>query len=127
MKKIIGMTLSILIWYGLVAGNAFAAAWEVPSELWEKPRSAAAVKSLPPLRVCVEAFLEQPGSRILIHHAGSEESMLQAEELRAWLIAFAVEAARVELVPDLKLNQNLNIELISPAAGKKRTGQEERK
>ena len=127
MKKIIGMTLSILLWYGLVAGNAFAAAWEVPSEFWEKPRSAATVSLLPSLRVCVEAFLDQPGSRILIHHAGSEESMLQAEELRAWLIALAVEAARVELAPDLKLNQNLKIELISPPAGKNRTGQEERK
>jgi hypothetical protein len=127
MKKIIGMTLSILLWYGLVAGNALAAAWEVPSEFWEKPRSAAAVSLLPPLRVCVEAFLAQPGSRILIHHAGSEESMLQAEELRAWLIALAVEAGRVGLAPDLKPNQNLKIELISLAAGKNRTGQEERK
>lgn len=121
------MTLSILVWCGLAASHALAGTWEVPSELWEKPRSGNAVRLLTPLRQCVEAYLTEPGSHILIHHANSEESLLQAEELRAWLVALAVEEGRVDLAPDLKLNQNLNVELISPIQGKTRSGQEERK
>ena len=106
---------------------AFGQSWEVSPELWEKPRSGAAVRAQAPLRQCVEAYLAQPGAHILIHHADGEESLLQAEELRAWLIALAVEAARIELAPDLKPNRNLNVELISPVSEKSRNGQEDRK
>lgn len=121
------MTLSILLWCGCEVGTALAGNWEVPAELWEKPRSGSAVLAQAPLRECVQGYLAQPASRILIHHAGSEESPLQAEELRAWLVALAVEASRIELVQDLKLNQNMKIELISPLAVNSRAGQGELK
>ena len=124
MKK---MGAAVLVWGMLVAGKAVAASWEVLPELWEMPRSGAAVRLQAPLRQCVEAYLAAPASRILIHHASSEESLLQAEELRAWLVALAVEAARIELAADLKPNRNLSMELISPAPGTTRDGQEEKK
>ena len=117
----------MLLCFGLVAGEASSQDWDMPSELWEMPRSGAAVRAQAPLRQCVQAYLAEPGSRILLHHAGNEESLLRAEELRAWLVALAVETTRIELVADLKLNRNLNVELISPALGKPRNGQEERK
>jgi hypothetical protein len=121
------MTLSILLWCGWGAGFALAGNWEVPAELWEQPRSGNAVLAQPVLRECVQGYLAQPASRILIHHHRSEESQLQAEELRAWLVALAVEAARIELVQDLKLNQSLSIELKSPLAVSSRAGQGELK
>lgn len=105
---------TIFLLCGLTASQASARGWDIPPDLWEKPRSGGAVRMLAPLRHCVETYLAEPGARILIHHADSEESLLRAEELRAWLAALAVEATRVELVADLKENQNLNIELIFP-------------
>ncbi|MDD5242122.1 MAG: hypothetical protein PHG47_10465 [Sulfuricella sp.] len=117
----------LLAWFGLAASPSLGQDWEVSPELWEQPRSGAAVRAQAPLRQCIEAYLAQPGARILIHHADSEESLLQAEELRAWLIALAVEAAQVGLVSDLKPNRNLNVELISPVSRKSHNGQEDRK
>lgn len=116
---------ALLAWCGLVVSHAFGQGWDVSPELWEKPRSGTIVRAQESLRQCVEAYLAQPGARILIHHVDSEESLLQAEELRAWLIALAVEAARVELAADLKPNRNLNVELISPVPGKLRNRQED--
>lgn len=121
------MTLSILLWCGWGCATALAGDWEVPAELWEQPRSGNAVLAQPALRECVQGYLAQPASRILVHHNGSEESQLQADELRAWLIALAVEAGRIELLQDLKLNQNLRIELKSPQAVNNRAGQGELK
>lgn len=115
----------LLGWCWLVVGPALGQSWEVSPELWEKPRSGVAVRAQESLRQCVDGYLVQPGARILIHHVDSEESLLQAEELRAWLIALAVEAARVELAADLKPNRNLNVELISPVPGKLRNKQED--
>lgn len=120
------MTLSILLWCGWGCTAAMAESWEVPAELWEKPRSGSAVLAQAPLKACVEAYLSEPASRILIHHAGAEEPQLQAEELRAWLIALAVEASRIELARDLKLNQNLRVELLAPLAAGSRGGKGEK-
>lgn len=124
MKKI--GRIALLGWCCLAVSQALAQGWEVSPELWEKPRSGIMVRAQESLQQCVEAYLAQPGARILVHHADSEESLLQAEELRAWLIALAIEAARVELAPDLKPNRNLNVELISPVLAKFHKGQEDR-
>ena len=42
------------------------------------------------------------------------EAMLQAEELRAWLIAHAVEPARIVLAADLPARQPLQLEVVRP-------------
>ncbi|MCE5182238.1 MAG: hypothetical protein LLG15_10600 [Betaproteobacteria bacterium] len=118
--------MMLLVWCGLAISQAFGQSWEVSPELWEKPRSGVAVRTQASLHQCVEAYLAQPAARILIHHADNEESLLQAEELRAWLVALAVEAARIELAVDLKPNRNLNVELISPIPEKFRNGQKDR-
>lgn len=96
-----------------VSGPAFAQTWAVRQELWAQPRTAALVRAQPDLRECVQAYLAEPGSRLVIHYAAGEETALQAEELRAWLVALAVEAGRVGLASDLNAGQQMNIELIS--------------
>lgn len=84
----------------------------VASELWDRPRSARTVLDQAVIRETVRQHLEQPGSRIVIHHGYGQPPLLQAEELRAWLMTLAVDAARISLLNDVKPNEALKIEVV---------------
>jgi hypothetical protein len=89
-----------------------AQSFTVPAELWDRPRSSATVMGRAPIRQAVNAWLAHPELRLVVHHAGGQEPLLQAEELRAWLIALAIEAERVTLRNDLKAAEPLQIEVV---------------
>lgn len=100
----------------LLAMLAAPAAWGGPlfgvaAELWEQPRTAQAVLAQPALRQAVSTWLAQPQNALRIHHGGGEEALLRAEELRGWLIALAVDAARIELAGDLPGSAEIRIEV----------------
>ena len=97
----------------LLSGGAAAQTWTVPQELWAQPRTGTLVRAQPALRQSVGAYLAEPESRLVIHYGAGEEAALQAEELRTWLVALAVEAGRIGLARDLKNNESMNIELIT--------------
>jgi len=84
----------------------------VAPELWDRPRSARTVLDQAVIRETVRQHLEQPGSRIVIHHGYGQTPLLQAEELRAWLMTLAVDAARISLLNDVKPNEALKIEVV---------------
>lgn len=103
----------------LAAGMSGAAllAWAgdtytVGPELWDRPRSGSAVAGQPVVRQAVNAYLSRPGATLIIHHAAGQEPLLQAEELRAWLIALAIETGRVSLRSDLQPGEPLKIEVL---------------
>lgn len=83
----------------------------LPSELWDRPRSAALVAAQPVLQHSVAQLLAHPAARLLIHHDGSDDGISRAEELRAWLIALAVDSKRIELNTDNN-SRGLNLELV---------------
>lgn len=83
----------------------------VPTELWEQPRTARAVLAQPVLRQAVAALLAQGGAVLAIHYGSGEEALLRAEELRAWLIALAVDDKQITLAGDLPGASELQIEL----------------
>ena len=83
----------------------------VPGTLWEKPRSGQAVAGLPELRGCVQDFLEHSGTALEIHHGAADEVSLRAAELRYWLIALALDGARIDLRNDLQPNEPLKVEI----------------
>jgi len=83
----------------------------VPAELWEQPRTAQAVLAQPVLRQQVAALLSRSGALLAIHYGGGEEAQLRAEELRAWLIALAVNDEQIVLAGDLPGIGELQIEL----------------
>ena len=91
--------------------SAAAQTFTVPSELWDRPRSGRAVLDQPVIRQAVNSCLAQPGTRLVIHHGPGQESALQAEELRTWLAALAVEAGRIALRNDLKPSEPLRLEV----------------
>ena len=51
----------------------------------------------------------RPG--FVIHHGYGQEALLQAEELRMWLMALAIDGARVSLINDVKPKEPLKIEV----------------
>lgn len=98
---------------GMLVATLAAAAqtFVVPPELWDRPRSGRAVLEQPAIRQAVNAWLAQPGSRLIVHHAMGQESLLAAEELRSWLGALAVEPGRISLRNDLKALEPLQLEV----------------
>jgi hypothetical protein len=95
----------------LASLNAFAESFVVPPELWDRPRSGAAVLEQPAVRQAVDRWLSLPASRLVVRHAATLDSQLAAEELRSWLIALALEPARISLRNDLKQGEPLIIEV----------------
>lgn len=78
---------------------------EIAPELWDRPRSAQAVMAQPAVRQAVAALLGKGGNaRIVIAHGTRQETQLHAEELRAWLVALAVDSARLQLRADAAMN-----------------------
>jgi len=94
------------------AAPVYAQSFSIPQELWDRPRSAAAVMERPAIGQAVSAWLALPGGRLVVHHGAGQEALLQAEELRAWLIALAIEAERVLLRNDLAPTEPLRLEIL---------------
>jgi hypothetical protein len=91
---------------------AAAQAFVVPPELWDRPRGGRRILEQPAIRQAVHAWLERPGSRVIVHHPAGREGRLAAEELRSWLIALAVEPGRIGLQGGLKPGEPLRIEVV---------------
>jgi hypothetical protein len=99
----------------LTGAPALAApACPVPSELWDRPRSGRALLADAALKPCLQPAAADPAPRLLIRHGSRGETPLQAEELKGWLAALAIEPARVDLVNDLGANDRIVIELAGP-------------
>jgi hypothetical protein len=109
------LMLRLVIGWILTGAAFFAFAgptFPVAPELWDRPRSGQAIAAQPAIRQAVDAYLAQPGASLLIHHAAGQDASLQAEELRAWLIALGVDTGRVSLRNDLKSGEPLTIEIL---------------
>jgi len=91
------------------SGTAAAAGDVVPVEFWDRPRTGRAVLEQPAM---VRAHLREEGSRLVLHHGPTQESRVLADELRAWLMALALEASRITLRNDLKIAEPLRVEVI---------------
>ncbi len=88
-----------------------AHAAQLAPELWDRPRSAQAVMAQPAVRDAIAAYQRKGAARIVIIHGTRQEAQLQAEELRAWLVALAVDSARVQLRADAAM-KGIGIEVI---------------
>lgn len=96
----------------IVALPAAAQSFVVPPDLWDRPRTGTAMLEQPVLRQAVAAAMAAPESALVIHHAGDGEAAVQAEELRAWLMALAIEASRIRLAGDRKPREPLTVEVV---------------
>jgi hypothetical protein len=94
--KLGGWALLALFW----GAPGIAQTYTVPEEFWLAQRSGQALRAQPQLQQALVAYLQSERTRIRVHHQKRDESIAQAEELRGWLIAMGVEAARIELTDE---------------------------
>jgi hypothetical protein len=84
----------------------------VTPELWDRPRTATAILGQESIKRTVGILLAQPDARLVIHHAKAQEPELQAEELRSWLGALAIDTRRIALRGDLATGVPIRMEVI---------------
>jgi hypothetical protein len=96
----------------LCASSSYGQTYDVPRELWDRPRTASAILGQASIKASASALLAQPDSRLVIHHAQEQELALHAEELKSWLAALAIDARRVVLRGDLAAGAPLRLEVI---------------
>jgi hypothetical protein len=84
----------------------------IPYELWDRPRSGRALLAVPAVRDAMAALLARSEARLRIRHPAGVEGVLQAEELRTWLIAHAIEPGRLVLQADPGARQPLQLEIL---------------
>jgi hypothetical protein len=101
----------LLLFVGSGAGPALAQSFAVAPDLWDRPRSAQAVLAAPGVRQAVDIAVALPAAQLVIHHTAGQEGQLQAEELKAWLMALAIDGRRITLVADQKPRENLALEV----------------
>lgn len=83
---------------------AMAQSFSLPADFWLTPRSGASVRTEPQLQQIVKTYLKSDKTRIRVLHQKRDESIAQAEELRGWLIALGVDAARIELSDEITVD-----------------------
>ena len=95
----------------VAACAAFAQSFVVPPELWDRPRTARAVLDQPSVKSAVATALARPEAQIVIHHAAGQEPLVQAEELRSWLAALAIDSRRTVLRADAAPGAPITLEI----------------
>ena len=86
--------------------------YPVPAELWDRPRTARAIVEQEAIKRAMNAALAQPAAQLVIRHGAGQESLLQAEELRSWLGALAIDTQRIVLRNDLAAGGSIRIEIV---------------
>jgi hypothetical protein len=105
-------TLAILLLASCSAAAARAQTHEVPAELWDRPRTANAIAAEESVKRAVSSVLDKPEAQLVIHHAAGQEPLLQAEELKSWLGALAIDTRRIALRNDLAAGSPIRIEVV---------------
>lgn len=93
------------------ASVAHAETFVVPPELWDRPRTARAVLDQQSVKSAVAAALARPEAQLVIHHAAGQEPLVQAEELRSWLAALAIDSRRTVLRADAAPGAAITLEI----------------
>jgi hypothetical protein len=95
----------------LFASGALAQTFEVPAQLWDRPRTARAVLEQESVKRAMGAALAKPEAQIVIHHSAGQEPLVQAEELRSWLAALAIDSRRTILRADAAPGAPITLEI----------------
>ena len=85
---------------------------DVPPELWDRPRTAGAIVGQESVKRAVTALTRKQEAQLVIHHAAGQEPLSQAEELKSWLTALAIDSRRILLRSGLPTGAPLRLEVI---------------
>ena len=85
----------------MMASKMLHAACNIPQSFWDWPRSGDAVLSLKEIRPCIDSYLSDPKSKLVIHHGAGDEDTLHSGELRAWFMSLAIDPSRIADASDM--------------------------
>lgn len=110
------MRIAAIVWVtlssALACANAVAQSADIPPALWDRPRTGLSVLEQESIKRAVLAALTKPDSQIIVHHPPGQEPLVQAEELRSWLIALAIDSRRIALRGGIASGAPIRIEVI---------------
>lgn len=70
--------------------------FSIGADQWAQPRSGSELLHLAPFSAAVQDWVHNPGARIVIVHAGSDQGSLWASELSDWLVALGVPSDHID-------------------------------
>jgi len=70
--------------------------FSVGADQWAQPRNGAELLHLAPFSAAVLDWVANPGARIVIVHAGSDQGSLWASELSDWLVTLGVPSDHID-------------------------------
>lgn len=70
--------------------------FSIGADQWAQPRSGSELLHLAPFSAAVRDWMDNPGARIVIVHAGSDQGSLWASELSDWLVALGVPSDHID-------------------------------
>ena len=82
----------------------------VDDGFWLQPRSGLTVLNNAAIKPCVSALLADNQSKLFINYNDTDESSISATELRQWLIALALPAARIILKKQAASTNTISLE-----------------
>lgn len=80
---------------------------EITADQWARPRSGDRLVASRSLSVVAQKFDENPQGMIVIKHAGGDEGLLWAEEMRGWFIALGIPGRSIQLRSGLQTRDRL--------------------
>lgn len=92
MKQLLLIAALVLPAAALADNDSFS----IGADQWALPRSGAALLRLTPFSAAVQDWVDHPGARIVIIHAGSDQASLWAGELSDWLVALGVPSSQID-------------------------------
>ena len=103
--------MAFVVAFAAHAQMARGESFQVPAELWDRPRTGQLVLAVPAIRQALGALIAAPQAKLTVRYPPGAESAAQAEELRAWLAAHAVEPGRILMRGDLPARQALQLDV----------------
>lgn len=110
------MRIAAGLWFALLfscaCANVLAQSADIAPALWDRPRTGLSVLEQESIKRAVRSALTKPDSQIIVHHPPGQEPLVQAEELRSWLIALAIDARRIVVRAGIASGAPIKIEVV---------------
>ncbi|HEV2320806.1 MAG TPA: hypothetical protein VGT42_00470 [Gammaproteobacteria bacterium] len=91
------MRLSLLLLFAFsLPALGDTESFSIGADQWAQPRSGSELLQLAPFSAAVQDWMRNPGARIVIVHAGSDQGSLWASELSDWLVALGVPSDHID-------------------------------
>lgn len=90
------MMLAVFAILMIVVKPAGSSDFVLEADDWARPRSAAYVITLAPIKNAVAQWMDEPKKQIMIRYPGGESGLLWAAELQDWLVSLGIPSQHIK-------------------------------